>query len=290
MSQLRQDIRICLLYEFKLGSSAEVALKNVERAFGEKCTTISTVNKWYSRFERGIESLENQLGSTVVDDDALEKMVCDYPYMTNADLARYFGVNAGTITRHLQNIAQGRKMLCRLREPRKFRKCTISARDRYVIRCADLELESEVSGEGTSAETTEDELELLIQAGFGTTMSSGWNDNGVCSERSRADVASDSQPNCSGKEREVMSTASQVQPPRRAPKRSWSPKIPLKDYELREALMPLERPKNRVVVRRMPEQRRTQFVLPARQEKPEEKAPDKTNVVLCPSDDKKPGG
>ncbi|PIO63654.1 hypothetical protein TELCIR_14740 [Teladorsagia circumcincta] len=111
MDQRREDIRICLLYEFKLGRSAKVALKNVERAFGEKCTSLMSVKKWYTRFQSGDEFVENRMGWTVIDDNALEKMLWDNPYISNAELARYFGVHSATIARHLRNIVYGGKIV-----------------------------------------------------------------------------------------------------------------------------------------------------------------------------------
>ncbi|KAK5970108.1 hypothetical protein GCK32_014177 [Trichostrongylus colubriformis] len=113
MTDPQEHLRICMLYEFKLGRSAHGAYKNLIRAYGEGVVARSTVTRWFSKFRLGNESIEkgttNGL-SMVLDDDELEEAVRKNPKITRAQLSELFGVGESTVYNHLRKIKEGAKM------------------------------------------------------------------------------------------------------------------------------------------------------------------------------------
>ncbi|KAK6044707.1 hypothetical protein COOONC_17788, partial [Cooperia oncophora] len=113
MCELEEYLRICMLYEFKLGRTACGAYRNLIRAYGEGSVARSTVLRWFAKFRRGIQSLENGTHtglSKVLDDDELEDTIRENPNITQAELSKMFGVGAATISKHLKRIKTGAKM------------------------------------------------------------------------------------------------------------------------------------------------------------------------------------
>ncbi|EYC06670.1 hypothetical protein Y032_0074g828 [Ancylostoma ceylanicum] len=113
MSSTNREIRrrICIWYEYKLGSSVAMAKENLDRVFGEAALSQSSIRRWYRKFREGDESLEvNTERYSLVDDDELEMLRKDNPQMKVTDLAERFGVRPSTIWNHLGRIAKGKKM------------------------------------------------------------------------------------------------------------------------------------------------------------------------------------
>ncbi|KAK5970109.1 hypothetical protein GCK32_014178 [Trichostrongylus colubriformis] len=54
----QEHLRICMLYEFRLGRSANAAYKNLVRAYGKGSVARSTVARWFAKFRLGNESIE----------------------------------------------------------------------------------------------------------------------------------------------------------------------------------------------------------------------------------------
>ena len=54
-------IRACLLYEFKLGTSASSASRKLCTAFGEGAVSERTARNWFQKFCSGNETLEMNL-------------------------------------------------------------------------------------------------------------------------------------------------------------------------------------------------------------------------------------
>lgn len=133
---LGMRIRICVLYEFKLGHSALTALQNLNQVFG--CGAISRVSvyRWYEKFRKGDENLEDKEPFSIIDEDELLKAIEENPLVSQRELGRRFGVGRTAIQYHLQKIASGKKKsrydATKAEEMRK-RKAQVSERLRMQI-------------------------------------------------------------------------------------------------------------------------------------------------------------
>ena len=61
MTDRKLIIRACLLYEFKLGTSASSASRKLCTAFGEGAVSERTARNWFQKFQSGNETLEDEL-------------------------------------------------------------------------------------------------------------------------------------------------------------------------------------------------------------------------------------
>ncbi|KAK5982084.1 hypothetical protein GCK32_007468 [Trichostrongylus colubriformis] len=108
---LDMQIRICVLYEFKLNRHVPVAFENLSRAFGDGAISRESVYRWYHRFRRGNETLEDERGPfSIIDDDELKKCVEENPTLSLRELAKRFGVGRTAIRYHLDKIANGKRV------------------------------------------------------------------------------------------------------------------------------------------------------------------------------------
>jgi hypothetical protein len=57
-----RKIRLLYQYEFKFGSSAAEAHRNITRAFSQVTVTIRTVQLWFKRYRSEVTSLEQKKG------------------------------------------------------------------------------------------------------------------------------------------------------------------------------------------------------------------------------------
>ncbi|KAK5966212.1 hypothetical protein GCK32_014296 [Trichostrongylus colubriformis] len=91
MPTIDEKVRICLLYEFRLGSLAEVASYNLNKVFGVGAISLFSVTHYYGKFRRGDTNLETkQKGKySIVDPDIV------------------FCVNGTTISRLLKKMKKG---------------------------------------------------------------------------------------------------------------------------------------------------------------------------------------
>ena len=72
----KQQIRIFMLHEFKLGRKATQAAQNIDAASGADTTCTRTVQRWFKPFRSGDLSLEeedDQGSPSQVDDDELSR-------------------------------------------------------------------------------------------------------------------------------------------------------------------------------------------------------------------------
>ena len=60
MTDKKLIIRACLLYEFKLGTSASSASRRICTAFGEAAGSERTARNWFQKFRFGNETLEDE--------------------------------------------------------------------------------------------------------------------------------------------------------------------------------------------------------------------------------------
>uniref|UniRef100_A0A7I4YE66 HTH_48 domain-containing protein n=1 Tax=Haemonchus contortus TaxID=6289 RepID=A0A7I4YE66_HAECO len=108
---LDMQIRICVLYEYKLNRNVPVAFENLSRAFGDGAISRESVYRWYHRFRKGNENLEDERGPfSIIDDDELKKVVEENPNLSLRELANRFGVGRTAIRYHLDKIANGKRV------------------------------------------------------------------------------------------------------------------------------------------------------------------------------------
>ena len=53
MTDQKFIVRACMLYEFRRGSKATVAAKNICEAFGKQAVSERVCQQWFSRFKNG---------------------------------------------------------------------------------------------------------------------------------------------------------------------------------------------------------------------------------------------
>lgn len=105
-------IRACLLYEFKLGTKAAQAARNICKIFGENTVGDHTAQNWFKKFSSGDETLEDvpRSGRTsIINDEELEALINSDPRQTCLQLARRLNVNEETVRLHLHAIGKVRK-------------------------------------------------------------------------------------------------------------------------------------------------------------------------------------
>ncbi|KAK6014532.1 hypothetical protein OSTOST_20083, partial [Ostertagia ostertagi] len=108
---LDMEIRICVLYEYKLNRNVPVAFENLSRAFGDGAISRESVYRWYNRFRKGNETLEDERGPfSIINDDDLKKYIEEYPFLSLRELAKRFGVGRTAIRYHLNKIADGKRV------------------------------------------------------------------------------------------------------------------------------------------------------------------------------------
>ena len=109
MSVSLSTVRSCLLYEFKLGTSAAEAARKIGMAFGAGTVSERVAQNWFRRFRSGDESLEDAHCSGrpgVVDDSVLREEIESDPTQTCKELAGRFCVDEETIRLHLHQIGK----------------------------------------------------------------------------------------------------------------------------------------------------------------------------------------
>ena len=109
----RHNIRVCLLYEFKMGHNATEATRNIISAWGEGSMSEWTARRWFQKFRDGDFSLEDQEGRgrpSTVDHEYLKNIVEADPRITTRDIAKELDVDHSIIVRHLEAIGKVKKL------------------------------------------------------------------------------------------------------------------------------------------------------------------------------------
>jgi len=104
---------MCLLYEFKLGTSAVEAARKVCEAFGHGAISERVAQYWYAKFKTGDECTEDRPRSgrpTIIDDAALQSEIEADQKQSCQELAYKFGVGEETIREHLHIIGKTFKL------------------------------------------------------------------------------------------------------------------------------------------------------------------------------------
>ncbi|CAD5207208.1 unnamed protein product [Bursaphelenchus okinawaensis] len=109
----KKVLRVIYLYEFKLNHSAPEAARNIEEVFGKGTAPVRTVQRWFTRFRSGDESLDNDVipgRPSGVNDEVLRKIIEENPSKTTRDIARELGVSNSTICHHLAKLGKVKRV------------------------------------------------------------------------------------------------------------------------------------------------------------------------------------
>ena len=102
-------IRACLLYEFKLGTSASSAFRKLCTVFGEGAVSERTAGNWFQKFCSGNETLEDepQAGQPIsLNNGGLKAAVESDSCLTCHELTSRLKVSYETIRLHLHQLGK----------------------------------------------------------------------------------------------------------------------------------------------------------------------------------------
>lgn len=106
-------IRCILLYEFRKGSKAAMAHRNICQVFGQTSISLRNCQLWFQKFRSGNFDLENQPKTgrpTVIDEDQLRAVIFVNPSITIRELEQLFNVTYNTISCAVRRLGLVRKM------------------------------------------------------------------------------------------------------------------------------------------------------------------------------------
>lgn len=109
----RNEIRLLMLHEFKLGRSVTEATDNIKKAWGEDVTTDRTVRRWFTGFHRGEErvtDVERNGRPNLVSNEVLRERVEANPSLTVRKMSQGLNVAPSTTWRHLKAINKVKKL------------------------------------------------------------------------------------------------------------------------------------------------------------------------------------
>jgi histone-lysine N-methyltransferase SETMAR len=105
----RKINRAVLLYEYKKGSTAAEASRNICRAFGAGAVSERVAQNWFARFKSGDETIEDLPHTgrpTVIDNMVIEVDIESNPRQTCLDLAEKYCIGEETVRRKLHQIGK----------------------------------------------------------------------------------------------------------------------------------------------------------------------------------------
>ena len=100
-------------YEYRRGSNAAQAARNINDVYGANTTNQRTTCYWFARFRSGNFELKNEprcRPKTLVDNDELKVIVEADDTQSTAELAADFDVSVKTILVHLRQIGKVKKL------------------------------------------------------------------------------------------------------------------------------------------------------------------------------------
>ena len=100
-------------YEYRRGSNAAQAARNINDVYGANTTNQRTTCYWFARFRSGNFDLKNEprgRPKTLVDNDELKAIVEADDTQSTAELAAAFDVSVKTILVHLRQIGKVKKL------------------------------------------------------------------------------------------------------------------------------------------------------------------------------------
>jgi len=105
----REHLRVCLFYEYRLGTKAAEAHRRLCAAFGPDIVSKTMAYDWFNRFRAGNETLTDEPRSgrpSELDKDELRQLVESDPRLTTRELASKLSCSQSTITRCLEKIGK----------------------------------------------------------------------------------------------------------------------------------------------------------------------------------------
>ncbi|VDO99656.1 unnamed protein product [Heligmosomoides polygyrus] len=107
-----REIVVNVLYEWKSGHKAATPARNINAAL-EDFAKERTIRHWFEKFRSADENLEvEDRGGppSLLNDDQLKAMVEADPCPTVVELAKHFGVDGSTISRHSDAMGKVKKL------------------------------------------------------------------------------------------------------------------------------------------------------------------------------------
>ena len=102
MLNCKDHIRLFLLYEYKLGHNATDATRNICHAVAPDAMNTTTAYRWFERFRKGDESLQDDHRSgrpTQINLGELKQAIESDPKLSTVNLASTFGCTDRNIAR-----------------------------------------------------------------------------------------------------------------------------------------------------------------------------------------------
>ncbi|XP_050667933.1 histone-lysine N-methyltransferase SETMAR-like [Leptidea sinapis] len=106
-------LRVIMEYEYRCGSNAAQAARNINDVYGANTTNECTTCYWFARFRSGNLDMKNERRGrpkTLVDNDELKAIVEADDTQFMAELAADFDVSIKTILVHLRQIDKVKKL------------------------------------------------------------------------------------------------------------------------------------------------------------------------------------
>lgn len=103
--------RHCMLYEFRRGSNATEAVKNICSVYGD-VISVRKCQEWFTKFRSDnfdLKDIPRSGRPSELDNDALTSVVESDPRLTSRELAEKFKCDQSTIIRHLHQIGKSNK-------------------------------------------------------------------------------------------------------------------------------------------------------------------------------------
>uniref|UniRef100_A0A7I5EEK2 HTH_48 domain-containing protein n=1 Tax=Haemonchus contortus TaxID=6289 RepID=A0A7I5EEK2_HAECO len=185
-------------YDFKQGKSAAESHRTISEVFGDEALSESQCRRWFQRFKKGNESLEDEEHGSrphVVDNKVLKDVINTDPHQTTRELAVRFNCSNSTIHEHLLAIGKtnrcGKWVPHQLSDANKatrvamagilLRRCKNSGFFNSVVTSDEMYLEVLDSGQTVTADIYKDQLSRVDQAlrrqGVETTSTKFLHDN-----------------------------------------------------------------------------------------------------------------
>ena len=104
-----REIRVLLLYEFRLGDKATEAANNICNTMGEDVLSIRTAQHWFNRFKNGnfeIDDLPRSGRPLELDVDLLTQLIEEDPRLTLRCLAERLGCSHTAVEKHLNELGK----------------------------------------------------------------------------------------------------------------------------------------------------------------------------------------